>query len=681
MSETQAVGNSRSLRSGGPVFASPNSNSRNPYQRVYAPSAAVTEASAVVAPDLVMSSPHVEASVSSRVVPSDNSGPAADPLLVAGSDAAAAGTIPVLPAVPPSVLSHPVLAMLFQPYFWQVGVTLAQVMALGIGSAEDLEIIAVDDGVFQLIAAILKPIPLSKFSSALASLRSRAVCASPSPAPLPRTTEVPVIVPAPVSRGEGKKKKKAAKAAALAASVPIAASGFPPLPMLPAGKPGPSAAHAQPVQPSPAPSVLLTAHLATPRNLDQDESITTPGFRTPSVSSASSVSEISSIGSRTLGAMLNRSSRKTTVQASKSDRIALAEGTRLTLASRLAFPIPSGPGDLPVFMTPRAIVAQVENPKGGLTVLSIEGSVFLVKRELRKGQSAATVLVPVCGPLSGPHVISHERLVMLQASVGIVIHPKDFAHMQEGWFEVLQQLDVAADPHSRTVVSSTRSAVVNFSYAVINAFRAVFHDSSSQLEDIHATCPTFISSMPYVSAAIHSVTTAAFAHNAPQSLVPQFNDIMGDLWRQGRFGPAYLIVPVVLPPAALLDNFAVCLSYLGYKCPICGRTGMSEQICVFGSNCCKGPVATAAQDYVHPAADRTKALEAWSAKQTDKSLSKDALRLAFNKTAEGKKFLEKKKASGAPGYLYTTVAKAQQFMLDNQTLVTPAVSCLRSGRG
>jgi len=108
---------------------------------------------------------------------------------------------------------------------------------------------------------------------------------------------------------------------------------------------------------------------------------------------------------------------------------------------------------------------------------------------------------------------------------------------------------------------------------------------------------------------------------------------------------------------------------------------MSEQICVYGSNCCKGPVATVAQDYVHPAADRTKALDAWSAKQTDKTLSKDALRLAFNKTTEGKKFLEKKKASGAAGFQYQTVAKAQQFMLDNQTLVTPAVSCLRSARG
>ena len=66
---------------------------------------------------------------------------------------------------------------------------------------------------------------------------------------------------------------------------------------------------------------------------------------------------------------------------SKSDLRALAQGTKLTLASRLAFPIPGGPGDLPVFMSPRSIVIQIENPKGGLTVLAIDGSVCLLKRE------------------------------------------------------------------------------------------------------------------------------------------------------------------------------------------------------------------------------------------------------------------------------------------------------------
>ena len=681
MSGIPVVVSSRTLRDRGPVFDSPNSNSRNPYARVYTSSAVVAEARSPVVPVLDIVPPPVEALVSDRVIPSDNSGPAVDIPSAAGVGAIPTGIVPVISMVPPSVLNHPALGMLFTPSNWKVGVTIAEVFAIGIGCVEDLDIILMDDEIYQSLVVLLKPIPLKKFSLALESLRSLPL-PLPLPAPLtlaslPPASEVPVVVNPTVSRGENKKKKKAASKAAA-----LVAPSFPPLSLLPKGKPGPLAAHAQPVQSSPAPSIMPPApHLATPRNLDQEESISTPGCRTPSVSSASSVSTISSIGSRTLGAMLNSASRKTTLGVSKSDRNALAQGTKLTLASRQAFPIPGGPGDLPVFMSPRSMVAQIENPKGGLTVLAIDGSVFVLKRELRKGQSSATLLVAVCGPLHGPHAISDERLVMLQASVGIVVHPQDFQYMTEGWFEALQLMDAATSPRARTSVSTTRACVIDLIHVVNAAFRGVFHDPSGRFEDIHSRCSTFISSMPYMSAAIHSVTTAAFAHDAPQSMVPHFNTMMSDLWQLGRFGPAYLATPVVLPPAALLEAFVTCLLYLGHKCPICNRMGMSEQICVYGSNCCKGPVATVAQDYVHPAADRTKALDAWSAKQTDKTLSKDALRLAFNKTTEGKKFLEKKKASGAAGFQYQTVAKAQQFMLDNQTLVTPAVSCLRSARG
>ena len=672
MSGIPVVASSRSLRSGGPVFASPNSNTRNPYEKVYTSSAAVAAACSPVVPVLAVSPPPLEVLVSDPIMPSDNSCPAVDISSAAGVGATPTGTVSVMPLVPSSVLSHPVLGMIFNRSNWKVGVMDADVLAIGVWCVDDVDIILVDDEIYRSIVVLFKPIPSKKFSRALECLRSLPLPlpAPPALASLSPAFDAPVVVNATVSRGENKKKKRAASKAAALVTLP-----FPP------GKPGPSAAQAQPVQYSPAPSVLPASHLATPRNLDQEESISTPGCRTPSVSSASSVSVISSIGSRTLGAMLNSVSHKNPMAVSKSDLRALAQGTKLTLASRLAFPIPGGPGDLPVFMSPRSMVDQIENLKGGLTVLAIDGSVFQLKRELRKGQASATLLVAVCGPLYGPHTISDERLVMLQASVGIVVHPVDFVYMTEGWLESLQQMDAAADPRARTSVSMTRASVIDFIHVVNASFRAVFHDPSGQFEGIHARCSTFISSMPFLSAAIHSVTTAAFAHDAPRSMVSHFNAIIGDLWRLGRFGPAYLVTPVVLPPKALLETFVICLKYLGHKCPICNRMGMSEQICVFGSNCCKGPVATAAQDYVLPAADRIKALDAWSANQTDPTLSTDALRLAFNNTAEGKKFLEKQKVPSAAGFLYPTLAMAQQFMLDNQTLVTPAVSCLRSARG